>query len=84
LLLNEDFAQWSKLHYTYCAVSSVFILFLFQPICQSLKIGNCFNLARLFSHAAVLGDHVCKVQCAFVFRALPKVVDPVDNQLGFS
>ncbi|KAJ9587987.1 hypothetical protein L9F63_028203 [Diploptera punctata] len=54
------------------------------PICQSLKIGNCFNLARSFSHAAVLDDHVCKVQCAFVFRALPRVVDPVDNQLGFS
>ncbi|XP_047106680.1 uncharacterized protein LOC124775853 [Schistocerca piceifrons] len=54
------------------------------PICQSLKIGNCFNLARSFSHAAVLGDHVCKVQCAFVFRALPQVTEPTDNQLGFS
>nr|CAD7425231.1 unnamed protein product [Timema monikensis] len=54
------------------------------PICQSLKIGNCFTLARSFSHAAVLGDHVCKVQCAFVFRALPRVIDENDNQLGFS
>ncbi|XP_063223065.1 uncharacterized protein LOC134531301 [Bacillus rossius redtenbacheri] len=54
------------------------------PICQSLKISNCFALAKSFSHAAILGDHVCKVQCAFVFRALPKVMDQIDNQLGFS
>ncbi|GLG99518.1 Peroxidasin [Gryllus bimaculatus] len=54
------------------------------PICQSLKIGNCFTLAQTFTPTAVLNDHVCKVQCAFVFRALPHITDTFNNQLGFS
>ena len=29
-----------------------------QPICQSLKIVNCFQLAQTFSPAAILNDHV--------------------------
>ncbi|PSN31911.1 hypothetical protein C0J52_23564 [Blattella germanica] len=73
IIMKPNLIKYCKLNYAICL-----------PICQSLKIGNCFNLARSFSHAAVLGDHVCKVQCAFVFRALPRIVDPVDNQLGFS
>jgi len=55
------------------------------PICQSLKIVNCFQLAQTFSPAAILNDHVCKVQCAFAFRTFPQVAAAVDpNQLGFS
>ncbi|CAB4061601.1 PXDN [Lepeophtheirus salmonis] len=38
------------------------------PLCQSLKIENCFHLAQSFSPKAILEDHVCKVQCAFAFR----------------
>ncbi|EFX88723.1 hypothetical protein DAPPUDRAFT_304755 [Daphnia pulex] len=55
------------------------------PICQSLKVVNCFQLAQTFSPAAILNDHVCKVQCAFAFRAFPQVAAAQDpNQLGFS
>jgi len=55
------------------------------PICQSLKVANCFQLAQTFSPEAILNDHVCKVQCAFAFRAFPQVAAAVDpNQLGFS
>ncbi|CAG0880270.1 unnamed protein product [Cyprideis torosa] len=43
------------------------------PICQSLKIDNCFLLAKSFTPQDILKDHVCKVQCAFAFRAIPKV-----------
>ncbi len=43
------------------------------PVCQSLKIENCFHLAQTFSQKDILQDHVCKVQCAFAFRAFPKV-----------
>ena len=52
------------------------------PVCQSLKIENCFHLAQTFSQKDILQDHVCKVQCAFAFRALPEV-DSHRNQLGF-
>merc|ERR1712048_44629 len=31
------------------------------------------HLAQSFSPEAILKDHVCKVQCAFAFRAFPKV-----------
>ena len=56
-----------------------------QPICQSLKIVNCFQLAQTFSPAAILNDHVCKVQCAFASRTFPQVAAAADpNQLGFS
>jgi hypothetical protein len=55
-----------------------------QPLCQSLKIGNCFQLARTFKPEAVLEDNVCKVQCAFIFRALPKVTLNANELLGFS
>lgn len=52
----------------------MYIFFLyFQPICQSLRINNCFHLASTFSKEAVLSDHVCKVQCAYAFRAFPQV-----------
>ncbi|XP_059471181.1 uncharacterized protein LOC132194111 [Neocloeon triangulifer] len=54
------------------------------PLCQSLKIGNCFQLARTFKPEAVLEDNVCKVQCAFIFRALPKVTLNTNELLGFS
>ncbi|RZF47556.1 hypothetical protein LSTR_LSTR009092 [Laodelphax striatellus] len=55
------------------------------PICQSLRIANCFHLANSFSADAVLNDTVCKVQCAFVFRALQELSETTtDNQLGFS
>ena len=53
-----------------------------QPVCQSLKIDNCFHLANSYSPEDILNDHVCKVQCAFAFRALPEV-DNHRNQLGF-
>ncbi|XP_043224189.1 uncharacterized protein LOC122382646 isoform X1 [Amphibalanus amphitrite] len=52
------------------------------PVCQSLKIDNCFHLANSYSPEDILNDHVCKVQCAFAFRALPEV-DSHRNQLGF-
>jgi len=55
------------------------------PICQSLKIDNCFHLAQSYSPELILNDHVCKVQCAFAFRAFPQVGPrPNGNQLGFS
>nr|XP_045625957.1 uncharacterized protein LOC123775117 isoform X1 [Procambarus clarkii] len=54
------------------------------PVCQSLKIDNCFHLAQSYSPEAILNDHVCKVQCAFAFRAFPKVGSQNSNQLGFS
>ncbi|XP_071514131.1 uncharacterized protein [Panulirus ornatus] len=54
------------------------------PVCQSLKIDNCFHLAQSYSPEAILNDHVCKVQCAFAFRAFPKVAAQDSNQLGFS
>jgi len=53
------------------------------PVCQSLKIENCFHLAQAFSPEAILKDHVCKVQCAFAFRAFPKVAEE-ERHLGFS
>ncbi len=31
------------------------------PVCQSLKIENCFHLAQAFSQQDILKDHVCKV-----------------------
>ena len=31
----------------------------------------------------ILKDHVCKVQCAFAFRAFPKVAEE-ERRLGFS
>jgi len=52
------------------------------PVCQSLKIDNCFHLANSYSPEDILNDHVCKVQCAFAFRALPEVENH-RNQLGF-
>ncbi|KAK8737060.1 hypothetical protein OTU49_004780, partial [Cherax quadricarinatus] len=54
------------------------------PVCQSLKIDNCFHLAQSYSPESILNDHVCKVQCAFAFRTFPKVGSKVSNQLGFS
>ena len=64
---------------------TILTLFTLQPICQSLKVVNCFQLAQTFSPAAILNDHVCKVQCAFAFRAFPQVAAAGDpNQLGFS
>ncbi|XP_054258941.1 uncharacterized protein LOC128983605 [Macrosteles quadrilineatus] len=55
------------------------------PVCQSVKVTNCFQLARQFTSQAVLDDTVCKVQCAFIFRALQEFSEPLeDNQLGFS
>ncbi|ROT73076.1 Peroxidasin-like protein [Penaeus vannamei] len=54
------------------------------PVCQSLKIDNCFHLAQSYSPEAILNDHVCKVQCAFAFRAFPKVAAQDSNQLGFA
>ena len=53
------------------------------PLCQSLKIENCFHLAQSFTPKAILNDHVCKVQCAFAFRAFPSVKTG-DNKIGFS
>jgi hypothetical protein len=32
------------------------------PVCQSLKIENCFHLAQAFSQQDILKDHVCKVR----------------------
>lgn len=54
------------------------------PLCQSLRINNCFLLAKTFSKEYILTDHVCKVQCAFAFRALPRVDIQKGNILGFS
>ena len=71
------------------------------PLCQSLKVENCFHLAQsftrylflsyililylliLFIRSAILNDHVCKVQCAFAFRAFPNVRTG-ENKIGFS
>ena len=53
------------------------------PLCQSLKIENCFHLAQSFTPKAILNDHVCKVQCAFAFRAFPSVKTG-ENKIGFS
>ncbi len=53
------------------------------PLCQSLKIENCFHLAQSFSPQAILDDHVCKVQCAFAFRTFP-TVRTGENHIGFS
>ncbi|XP_040565059.1 uncharacterized protein [Lepeophtheirus salmonis] len=53
------------------------------PLCQSLKIENCFHLAQSFSPKAILEDHVCKVQCAFAFRAFPSVKTG-QNQIGIN
>ncbi|XP_045123660.1 uncharacterized protein LOC123511596 isoform X2 [Portunus trituberculatus] len=54
------------------------------PVCQSLKIDNCFHLAQSYSPESILNDHVCKVQCAFAFRAFRKVANQDSNQLGFA
>ncbi|KAK4296820.1 hypothetical protein Pmani_030713 [Petrolisthes manimaculis] len=54
------------------------------PVCQSLKIDNCFHLAQSYSRESILNDHVCKVQCAFAFRAFPQVAAHDSNQLGFN
>ena len=55
------------------------------PVCQSLKIENCFHLAQSFSPDSILKDHVCKVQCAFAFRAFPKVAEEEHQRnFGFS
>ncbi|XP_063866938.1 heme peroxidase 2-like [Scylla paramamosain] len=54
------------------------------PVCQSLKIDNCFHLAQSYSPESILNDHVCKVQCAFAFRAFPQVATQDSNQLGFA
>ena len=54
------------------------------PVCQSLKIENCFHLAQSFSPDDILKDHVCKVQCAFAFRAFPKVAEEEQRNFGFS
>lgn len=53
------------------------------PLCQSLKVENCFHLAQSFTRSAILNDHVCKVQCAFAFRAFPNVRTG-ENKIGFS
>ena len=53
------------------------------PLCQSLKVENCFHLAQSFTRNAILNDHVCKVQCAFAFRAFPNVRTG-ENKIGFS
>lgn len=55
------------------------------PLCQSVKVSNCFQLSQQFTSQAVLEDSVCKVQCAFIFRAVQEFSEPLDNnQLGFS
>ena len=53
------------------------------PLCQSLKVENCFHLAQSFTRRDILNDHVCKVQCAFAFRAFPNVRTG-ENKIGFS
>ncbi|XP_054715544.1 uncharacterized protein LOC129225022 [Uloborus diversus] len=53
-------------------------------ICQSLKISNCFQLASTYSRELILDDDVCKVQCAFAFRAYPQFEANLDNVLGFT
>lgn len=57
-----------------------------QLVCQSLKVSNCFQLASKYTMETVLADSVCKVQCAFAFRAYPQFESslPLDNRLGFS
>ncbi|XP_046386027.1 uncharacterized protein LOC124155895 isoform X2 [Ischnura elegans] len=52
------------------------------PICQSLRINNCFHLARSFSAESILADDVCKVQCAYVFRALPSLRESESKDFG--
>ncbi|XP_075217867.1 peroxidase-like protein 3 [Lycorma delicatula] len=55
------------------------------PICQSRRVPNCCQLANSFSAESVLNDTVCKVQCAFVFRALQEISETsTDSTLGFS
>ncbi|RWS06651.1 Peroxidasin-like protein, partial [Dinothrombium tinctorium] len=38
------------------------------PLCNSMRVTNCFNLISSFSTEEILNDSVCKVQCASVFR----------------
>ncbi|CAL1280221.1 unnamed protein product [Larinioides sclopetarius] len=53
-------------------------------VCQSLKISNCFQLASTYTRETILEDDVCKVQCAFAFRAYPQFETNLDNILGFT
>ncbi|KAG8175633.1 hypothetical protein JTE90_001062 [Oedothorax gibbosus] len=53
-------------------------------VCQSMKISNCFQLATSYTREKILEDDVCKVQCAFAFRAYPQFEGNFDNVLGFS
>ncbi|XP_035204868.1 uncharacterized protein LOC118179818 [Stegodyphus dumicola] len=53
-------------------------------ICQSMKITNCFELASTYTRELILKDDVCKVQCAFAFRAYPQFETNLDNILGFT
>ncbi|XP_055950747.1 uncharacterized protein LOC129984809 isoform X3 [Argiope bruennichi] len=53
-------------------------------VCQSLKISNCFQLASTYTRETILDDDVCKVQCAFAFRAYPQFETNLDNILGFT
>ncbi|XP_067144092.1 uncharacterized protein [Centruroides vittatus] len=52
------------------------------PLCQSLKVTNCYKLASTYSKEAILADNVCKVQCTYAFRAFPHI--NVSGVLGFS
>ncbi len=40
------------------------------PVCQSLKIENCFHLAQAFSQQDILKDHVCKVSSNSIIERL--------------
>ncbi|GFR03936.1 peroxidasin [Trichonephila clavata] len=53
-------------------------------VCQSMKISNCFQLASTYTREMILDDDVCKVQCAFAFRAYPQFETNLDNVLGFT
>ncbi|GFT94184.1 peroxidasin homolog, partial [Nephila pilipes] len=53
-------------------------------VCQSMKISNCFQLASTYTREMILEDDVCKVQCAFAFRAYPQFETNLDNVLGFT
>uniref|UniRef100_T1IHP0 Peroxidase n=1 Tax=Strigamia maritima TaxID=126957 RepID=T1IHP0_STRMM len=54
------------------------------PTCQSIKIANCLQLISSFDASAILRDQVCKVQCAFVFRASSHLKNEEDNIFGIS
>ncbi|OXA60413.1 Peroxidasin [Folsomia candida] len=52
------------------------------PLCQSMKINNCVRLSRLYEARELVEDHVCKVQCALVFKVFPTTTNNTTREIG--